>query len=1369
MLKIRRRRTTTVALRLSIIIRTKDRPQLLTRSLRSLTEQKRRPDEIIVVNDGGVALDDVIAQFPDLNLHLINHATSQGRAKAGNIGVLAAQGDMIGFLDDDDIYLSDHLQRLEQVTLHFDAPVVYSGCRLMQRDLLGETVLLQENPLKVFNDGFDANRLRYENYIPLINLLIDRDLWLELNGFDEQFDAFEDWDMLIRLSTHCRFYHLNRITTEYAVWGNSQITREMDKTRWHAAYQQIIAKHILSLTEEQQLNVLTDYWMISQERRATAQDAQQDKYELQYKLQEKQLETLQLQNQLLEHREQSTAMQNRYENEYSIVRERYETEYTKLQALYNEQTQKFAQQETYFYQQQTALQQQLVTVQTAFTALQEEYSHAQQKSAKQINRLQITLAQVEEEASDLQQRAIQREQHTQQLQNTLHQLSKEITVGMGRPAFDRLLERYPHAYTLASSPDSVLSDYQHLTEWIRNKVSELTAWEQHQQQQFIPAITEDYQRLQAHIMELLHHLTTSRWHFVRRYRGLAEAVGHQAQQLHQHVEGYVNATSHIAKQLALTSVQKQGLTLPIPKPRPLSTVYPTYMCIAGSVEKPQFMEGVAKLGTIPFFLLPEKPLVFTTYCALNNFFRIDLLLATCVRVNPSRVRVLIRLLDTGDVVRDISFEAMEVFDNRYYPVFFEPLTDSMDKTYQIEIESPDATDSTCIAVWCHPNKPVINQSQQLSDVVIDTTPHLLPKWLTQKLLDLPFPDTLGQANAPHLFFITELVPSTLLLTLHNLITHLGEALARTKTQGQLVLSGTVSGEIQRYCQHHGITVLQTHTFLEDLRGMQQHSSGHQLLWRIAVTALPDESLIQQAIDIFTQTNVALLVPAEQQSNGIIRAGYAVVLSEGIIHCAPTGENIHHPYHRFEREIQAGNSTLITLRANSLKNANLERLNAYSTSLYQLTDLIWQLREQGLSSHYQATFCYYHEQASLYFTEAELNTDARHFYHHWQAALPTKHTFFANSLDAVINPYTKPSILVIDATLPTFDEDSGSLRMYCWLKMMVTMGYRVTFFADNQDGNPKYRHPLEQHGVEVFYGNYSIADALAHRHFNYAIICRVDVGHRYIPFVRLVSPKTKILYDTVDIHYVRELRRAEIENDPELVIHAHALKRKELANCLLADHVLTVTDDDGQHLQQELPNLAYSLVPNIHLPVPPAPTSYAERDGLVFIGNYNHQPNEDAVYYFIEHVLPKVQARLPDIKLYILGSHLRDKMRTLANQHIKIIGWVDKVDPEFAQRRVFVSYLRYGAGMKGKLGQALTLGLPVVSTTIGAEGMGLLHGETALIADDPDSFAEAVCRLYTDAGLWEKLANNGREYIEEHYGETAIKRYLQTLFERVKPT
>jgi len=202
--------------------------------------------------------------------------------------------------------------------------------------------------------------------------------------------------------------------------------------------------------------------------------------------------------------------------------------------------------------------------------------------------------------------------------------------------------------------------------------------------------------------------------------------------------------------------------------------------------------------------------------------------------------------------------------------------------------------------------------------------------------------------------------------------------------------------------------------------------------------------------------------------------------------------------------------------------------------------------------YEAALCYEHSQSYPKLVESDYNHDSQYFYQRWAEKLANQKTVRTHQKTPLnphqktpLNPLGQPTVLVIDATLPMYDEDSGSLRLYTLLKLWVSLGYRITFFPDNLDSQFKYRHPLEALGIEVFHGNYRIADVMA------------------------------------DIHYIREQRQAEIENDSKLLAKAQDTKRQELANCLLANRVMTVTEDDGYHLQKELPNLAFSVLPNIH--------------------------------------------------------------------------------------------------------------------------------------------------------------------------------------------
>jgi glycosyltransferase involved in cell wall biosynthesis len=133
-----------------------------------------------------------------------------------------------------------------------------------------------------------------------------------------------------------------------------------------------------------------------------------------------------------------------------------------------------------------------------------------------------------------------------------------------------------------------------------------------------------------------------------------------------------------------------------------------------------------------------------------------------------------------------------------------------------------------------------------------------------------------------------------------------------------------------------------------------------------------------------------------------------------------------------------------------------------------------------------------------------------------------------------------------------------------------------------------------------------------------------------------------------------------------------------------------------------------------------------------------------------------------VRLNIVGSDMPADIQRLKAKDVEPLGYVPDVNPLFEQARVFVAPLRHGAGMKGKVGHALSFGLPVVTTSIGAEGIGLISGETALISDDPDEFANMVARLYTDEGLWTRLSSSGRELIASRFSEGVVKEKLIAL-------
>jgi len=280
------------AFTISIIVRTKNRLPLLRRALASLASQRRRPDEVIVVNDGGEDVSSVLRDFGSLPLCLVQLEKSRGCPAAGNAGLERAAGDYIGFLDDDDNYLPDHLLALENAIRKTGIPVVYSGCRVLSRPAItGRDPARTARELFVFNDPFDPKRFFSHNYIPTICFLVSRALLKKTGFLDERLHYSSDWDLLLRLAEETPFHHVPEITSEYNFWDEEDhITLNPDRAPWENDYRIFANKHLLQLPKEKITEILIFHWALSQERNVRIKMLEKDNLGLKNALREKALQ-----------------------------------------------------------------------------------------------------------------------------------------------------------------------------------------------------------------------------------------------------------------------------------------------------------------------------------------------------------------------------------------------------------------------------------------------------------------------------------------------------------------------------------------------------------------------------------------------------------------------------------------------------------------------------------------------------------------------------------------------------------------------------------------------------------------------------------------------------------------------------------------------------------------------------------------------------------------------------------------------------------------------------------------------------------------------------------------------------------------------
>jgi GT2 family glycosyltransferase/glycosyltransferase involved in cell wall biosynthesis len=361
------------------------------------------------------------------------------------------------------------------------------------------------------------------------------------------------------------------------------------------------------------------------------------------------------------------------------------------------------------------------------------------------------------------------------------------------------------------------------------------------------------------------------------------------------------------------------------------------------------------------------------------------------------------------------------------------------------------------------------------------------------------------------------------------------------------------------------------------------------------------------------------------------------------------------------------------------------------------------------------------------------------------------------------------VLIVDATTPTPDQDSGSLRMVNLIAIFQALGYRVSFLPANLGWESGYSEPLRARGVELLGG--VSPDQVEHwlashgPSLDAVMLSRHYVASEYLDRIKRHAPQARCLFDTVDLHYLRERRQAELADDASLAKIAEQTREAELGVARRCDKTLVVSTVEKAVLADEAPDLDVAVLSNIHK-VYGCRQGFAERQGILFIGGYQHPPNIDAVVWFADEIFPRVREQLPDVEFHVVGSKATDQVRALGQRNgIVFHGFVEEVEPFLENCRLAVAPLRYGAGVKGKVNMSMAWGQPVVVTSPAAEGMFLRHAEDALVADAAAEFAAAVVAAYGDQALWERLSAGGLANVERYFSFDAARRAVQQILPR----
>jgi GT2 family glycosyltransferase/glycosyltransferase involved in cell wall biosynthesis len=368
--------------------------------------------------------------------------------------------------------------------------------------------------------------------------------------------------------------------------------------------------------------------------------------------------------------------------------------------------------------------------------------------------------------------------------------------------------------------------------------------------------------------------------------------------------------------------------------------------------------------------------------------------------------------------------------------------------------------------------------------------------------------------------------------------------------------------------------------------------------------------------------------------------------------------------------------------------------------------------------------------------------------------------------------TPKHALVCCYYIPQPDLDSYSRRLFHLIEFLRDADWRVTVLAEKGAAGDSSATRLRHMGVPLYFNIAKAAKTLVETElFDVALLGFWHIAQKVIPTIRALSPATRVVVDSGDIHLLRHARQIFQSRSDEgwpgqLDSDYAAAMIKELNTYASADAVLTVSQKEADLIADLTAEerLCFAIPDCEELKT--SPVSQAKRKGVVFVGNFEHPPNVEALEYFCGEILPRVSEPVRKAHpVQVVGNALKPSLAEAAEKagYVQAIGWVPSVLPYLERARLAVVPVRHGAGTKRKLLQALAVGTPVVSSTIGVEGLNLRNEHDILIADDAGAFADAITRLASDDELWKRLQQNGRaSFAAEQEPELVRRRFLEAL-------
>lgn len=551
-------------------------------------------------------------------------------------------------------------------------------------------------------------------------------------------------------------------------------------------------------------------------------------------------------------------------------------------------------------------------------------------------------------------------------------------------------------------------------------------------------------------------------------------------------------------------------------------------------------------------------------------------------------------------------------------------------------------------------------------------------------------------------------------------------------------------------------------FLKNCNNAAKHANGKYILFLNNDTQVQPNWLAPLVELIERDEKIGMVGSKLVYADGTLQEAGGILWKDGSAWNYGNRRNPEEPEFNYVKEVDYISGAAIMIKTDLWKEIGGFD-EAFAPAYCEDSDLAFEVRKHGYKVMYQPLSVVVHYEGISNGTDTSSGQKAyqvinqKKFMEKWKEVLETEH--FPNAENVFVardRNRNKPTLLMVDHYAPQYDKDAGSRTVFQYLRLFVKQGYNVKFIGDNYYKHEPYTTVLQQMGVEVLYGSYYANNWETWikenaEHFDYVFLNRPHISVKYIEFIRK-NTKARIIYYGHDLHFLREKRRYELEQDSQALKDSKEWKVKEIALMKYADVAYYPSDVEVKEISKIDAGIkAKAIVAYMFENVIAQPYDFKNRKDIMFVGGFTHKPNVDAVLWFVKDILPMILDKLPDLKFYVIGSNPPESILNLASDNVIVKGFVsdEELEEQYRNCRISVVPLRYGAGIKGKVVEAMRYGMPVVTTSVGAEG--IIGAETILcIGNKAKVIARNVVKLYLDKNALQDMSARSYEYIKKNF-------------------